>query len=254
MNLQKLFSRLYLLFAVVSVVYYIICVIFAWAGVSWLWIWLVLAAFCLLRHGMLQLEIKGKVHFPYFVRMIYRVIVIAMVALFALVENSIIRDINDEFEPGLDYIVVLGAAVRNGEPTTPLILRIETACDYLNRNEKTWVIASGGKGPAENISEAECISNELERRGIKPYRIITENTSSSTEENLANSFRIIGYPNVRVGIVTNSFHVHRALMISNQLGYRNVCGISAPTLMPLGIHYFVREFFAVCELWMKHFL
>lgn len=38
---------------------------------------------------------------------------------------------------------------------------------YLNENENTGVIATGGKGPREEISEAEAIKSELIRNGIR---------------------------------------------------------------------------------------
>lgn len=254
MNIKKSISRFYLFLSLAAMAYYAVCVIYAWYGVSWLWIWPAFAGFCMLRHGMLQLEYKGKLHFPYFLRMLYRMVIIICLCFFCIIERGIIRDMNTVPETGLDYIIVLGAAVRGDEPTTPLLLRIDTACEYLTSNPRSWAIASGGTGTGESISEAECIRSYLGKMGIKSHRIIIEDSSTSTEENLINSFAIINDSKIRVGIVTNSFHIHRALMIANRLGYKNVCGIPAPTLMPLGIHYVVREFFAVSEIWIKEIL
>ena len=250
MTFQKFISRIYALAGILSLAYYGVCVAYAWVGVSWLWIWLLFSAFCFIRHGMLQREIKGKLRFPKFIRMLYRFIFLFCVAFFIIVEQGIVKDMSCETESGLEYIIVLGAAVRGDEPTTPLLLRMETAKEYLDSNPTAWAVASGGKGEGESISEAECIRNYLIEGGIKPYRILTESSSRDTEENLRNSFEMIGNPSVRVGIVTNSFHIYRALLIANRLGYRNVCGIPAETLMPLGVHYVVREFFAVTKIFV----
>lgn len=253
MGIEKLFMRLYPVLGIASVAYYIVCVIYAWAGVSWLWIWLALALFCFLRHAMLCLEIKGKLRFPKIIRMLYRFVFIAAVGFFAVVEYAIVKDMDAEPVDRLEYIVVLGAAVRGEEPTTPLLLRMDTARRYMEDNPATFAIASGGRGKGEDISEAECIRRYLTENGIQYYRIVTEDGSNDTEENLKNSLGIIGDSNVRVGIVTNSFHMFRAMLLANRLGYRNVVPVPAPTLMPLGIHYTVREFFAVCEIWLASF-
>ena len=53
--------------------------------------------------------------------------------------------------------------------------------------------------------------------GIAPERIWMEDQSGDTEENIVNSFRMIDDPEARVGIVTNNFHVFRAVRIAKTL-------------------------------------
>ena len=248
---QKIRGILFLLLALLSLGYYAVCVIYAWAGVSWLWLWLLLAGFCAARATMLFLEATSRINPPRIFRIIYGIFAAAAVAIFAIVEINIISAMNTQPKDGLDNIIILGCAVRGDDPTTPLILRINTAYDYLVRNPDTVAIASGGQGAGESISEAECIKSRLVDMGIDDERIITEDSSADTNENLANSFAIIG-DGSETGIVTNGFHIYRSLLTARLLGHDNVSGIPAQTLMPLGIHYVVREFFGVIQLLLFH--
>ncbi|MCD7909341.1 MAG: YdcF family protein, partial [Clostridium sp.] len=68
--------------------------------------------------------------------------------------------------------VVLGAAVKGDTPGQALRGRIEAAARYLKENPRTTAIVSGGKGPGEDITEAECMERELVRLGVPPERIM----------------------------------------------------------------------------------
>nr|WP_243108315.1 YdcF family protein [Butyrivibrio sp. X503] len=152
----------------------------------------------------------------------------------------------------LDYIILLGAGLNGTEPSNPYRVRIKRAGEYLSENEETIVIASGGQGEYEQISEAECAKRVLVRDyGIDESRIFLEEKSTDTHENLKFSLEIIGDPTARVGIVTNSFHEHRALAIAKKVGFENADPVPATTLLPVGIHYVVREFFGMVEFYLR---
>src|SRR4051812_11327360 len=82
-----------------------------------------------------------------------------------------------------DYLIVLGARVKGTTPSLAFASRINTAAEYLKKNKETLVIASGGMGPGEAISEAESIKRELVQQGISETRIILEDQSTDTYEN-----------------------------------------------------------------------
>lgn len=250
MSWKKIKSILFLLTALLSLVYYAVCVAYAWAGVSWLWVWLLLAAFCLIRFVMLRLELRGKLTLPPWLYKLYRAAFLLCLCFFLAVEGYVISGMRQPSAPGCDYLIVLGAAVRGEAPATPLLLRMQTALAYLRDNPETIAIASGGQGRGEDISEAECIRRYLASNGIEADRILMEAHSSDTLENLRNSYRLIP-EGASVGIVSNSFHLSRARLIARLNGHPDAAGIPAPTLLPLGIHYVVREFFAVVKLLIK---
>lgn len=243
--MMKIKRILFVICGLVSLLYYIVCVAYAGIRLSFVWIWLLLSGFSFIRAFMITKKIQGKVKIqaPKWLVNIYRVILVFGMALFVLVESRVVLSMNSEPKKGLDYVIVLGAGVRGTTPTRPLLLRIQTAYEYLNENPDTILIASGGQGPDEEISEAACIRNTLVEMGIDESRILLEEQSRDTEENISNSYKLIPNKDCEVGIVTNGFHIWRSVSIAESQGCENVSGVPAKTLMPVGIHYVVREFF-----------
>jgi uncharacterized SAM-binding protein YcdF (DUF218 family) len=52
-----------------------------------------------------------------------------------------------------------------------------------------------------------------------------------------------------VAVVTNNFHVFRALQIARKNGLKDVCGIAAPTSFKHLPNNMMREFFAEIKFW-----
>lgn len=241
----KIKRILFILIGVWSLIYYIICVAYAGVSLSFVWIWLLLSGFCFIRVVMITRKMQGKDKWkaPNWLVNIYRACMVMGIALFVFVESQVVMAMNAQPQENLDYVIVLGAAVRGTTPTRPLRLRIQTAYEYMERNPDTILIASGGKGTDEQISEAECIRRTLIEMGLDETRIVIEDKSMDTEENIRNSYALIEDKESDVGVVTNSFHIWRAVEIAKSQGHEMVSGVPAKTLMPLGIHYVVREFF-----------
>ena len=120
--------------------------------------------------------------------------------------------------------------------------------DYLLAHDNTKVIVSGGQGRGEDVTEAFAMKNYLTDKGIDEKRIIMEEKSRSTEENLKYSLSYIKDVNEKVGIVTNNFHVYRSVKLAKRAGYKDVVGIAAGADPVLLLNYLVREFFAVVYL------
>lgn len=147
-------------------------------------------------------------------------------------------------------VVVLGCQVSaSGEPTVMLRDRIDAAYDYLTAHPESRCVASGGQNNNEPISEAACIRNTLAARGIDPDRILLEDRSRSTEENLRFTAEIIRQQglNPRVAIASDNFHQLRASVWAGR------CGLEAESLgcaswWPLGPGYWAREAVAVVVL------
>lgn len=127
------------------------------------------------------------------------------------------------------YLVVLGTTVNGTEPSSMLKDRIDAAYAYLVAHEDVICIVSGGKGDAENLSEAQCMFNELVALGIDPDRIWLEDQATSTLENLDFSMKLIeektGSRPAKVGVLSSEFHLLRANMFAKR---QNVAAISIP--------------------------
>lgn len=149
-------------------------------------------------------------------------------------------------------IIILGACVKGKRITGSLRKRLDKGAEYLLAHENTKVIVSGGQGKGEDVTEAFAMKNYLLDKGIDGKRIIMEEKSHSTEENLKYSLQYITDTKEKVGIVTNNFHVYRGIKLAKRVGYKDVNGIPAGSDPVLFLNYLVREFFAVVYLVLFH--
>ncbi len=143
-------------------------------------------------------------------------------------------------------VVVLGCQVNGDRPSLMLGRRIDAAARYLNEHPDLKCIVSGGKGNHENISEAQCMYNELVSRGISADRIFMEDKSSNTDENIRFSRDIIDREGLgrELAVVTDGFHQFRASMTAEKYGCH--CGaVNAETPGFLLANFTTRELLAI---------
>lgn len=147
------------------------------------------------------------------------------------------------------YVVVLGAGVNGTTPSRSLRERLDEAYVYLLEHPHTIAIVSGGQGPDESISEAECMSRYLLAKGISEDRIWQENQSTSTRENLLYSLELIrqntGSTPEILAIVTSEYHLHRAQRFANALGVEAELIPARTGILPLRWNYYLREIFSI---------
>ncbi len=171
-----------------------------------------------------------------------------VLALLGGVASRIFGHYQDRGESGLDVLVVLGAQVWGTRVSQSLKVRLEAALAYLTANPGTVVVVTGGQGTGEEIPEAEAMARWLMERGILERRVLRETESTSTRENLLLARSLFPGERPRVGIVTNDFHLYRALQMARTLYPElSVCGIAAPSEPMLQPHYLIREFLAVLK-------
>ena len=163
--------------------------------------------------------------------------------LIGIVLAHIVAYSENKPEKGLDYIIVLGAQVRPDGPSRVLRYRLEAAYDYLKNNPETLCIVSGGQGSNEIVSEAEAMKKYLTESGIDEKRIIMENKSTDTNENILFSRKLLP-EGASVGIVTSNFHLYRAVFLCNKNGLKNVFPIAAYSETFYAPNNYLREAFA----------
>lgn len=147
----------------------------------------------------------------------------------------------------LSYLVVLGAHVhQNGTPSRALRQRLETARAYLVENPSAVAVVSGGQGADETCTEASAMARWLIAHGIEAERILGEDKSTTTAENIRYALDLLD-ANEPVGLVTNDFHIWRALRIARRQGLRNACGIPAPSTRLYLPNNLARECFATVK-------
>lgn len=149
-------------------------------------------------------------------------------------------------------VIVLGCRVKGLVPTKALMSRCLKAYKYLSENKNSICILSGGQGQDELISEAECMRNILKEKGIEDNRLYIENKSTSTEENIRFSKRIIKENNLseKLIICTSEYHIYRSLMIAKELNL-NASSLAAHSMKLFRIPAFTREVFALWYYMIK---
>lgn len=242
---RDVFHIILLTLIALFLLYYLVLGLFNGFGSANIFIWPFFCVWIALFDLIRMAWKKGKIRIPKWIRISFYSLLSVCFAIFAFVEICIFSCYPSNAPEGVDYVIVLGAGVRGETPSLILSARIDAAYNYLSDNPDTTCIATGGQGAGENISEADCIKRELMARGIDESRILTEDQSTDTSENLKYSQNLIADKNVSVAIVSSNFHVFRGKALARRCGFENVYGISAP--IPLGLlpHYMVREFASV---------
>ncbi|WP_026669046.1 YdcF family protein [Butyrivibrio sp. AE3006] len=236
-------------------------------------VWAMLSALCLLYSAMVFLVHSGTFSFsiwvagaaffaacyffagknrwsrvPALLRYIVYAVLGVSLSVFIICEAAILSHFFDKGEENLDYIVVLGAQMRDYGPSVIYRYRLQKAAEYLEENPGTICITTGTQGSNESISEGQGGKDYLISLGVDESRIIAETDSTTTGQNIENAFAIIGEDNIsglKIGIVTNGFHVFRGVHIARKLTDADVCGIAAymqPQYIPNNM---VRECFGI---------
>lgn len=205
--------------------------------------------------GLFFVGLSILIYFDIFVKYkllkkIFITLISICLIIFVVIESLIISKMNIKSKNNLDYIIVLGAQVKASGPSVVLEYRLDETIKYLNENENTLVVVSGGKGINEPDTEANIMKNYLIGNGINEERIIVEDKSHSTKENIINSKKLI-MENKSVGIVTNDFHLFRALQIANKNGI-DAYGIPSKSTVIYLPNNLLREFFAEIKFLIFH--
>jgi uncharacterized SAM-binding protein YcdF (DUF218 family) len=187
------------------------------------------------------------------IRIVLGLLVLCMFIYFFCIHIKIREHVNMKVSENVDYIIILGARVKGTEPSLSLQYRIDAAADYLKRNTNTVAIASGGMGQGEDISEAEAIKRGLISQGIDKSRIILEDQSTDTVENLTFSKKMLPN-NMKHGlVVSNDFHIFRSKMIAKDQGLK-LSGLPAKTPSVAIPKSYTREYLAVTKYFLKKYL
>lgn len=229
-----------------------LCILYCFAvlicgfGTWFFLIWGAMGAVCiLLGEFFCRLEWRRKV--PRWLRRTAAGLFCLGALLFCIVEGLVFTGFCTTAEPGADYVIILGAQWKESGPSEVLRRRLDKAVAYLEENPETMVIVSGGQGANEPISEAAGMKQYLLDAGIAEERILTEEESVNTKENLENSGRLIDLENSRVVLVTNNFHMYRAVKIAEKQGYSQVEALPASSVIGLLPNNLLREFLSVLK-------
>ena len=252
--------------AIICTAYFMVIVFYAGMGTSFAFIWLFFAALCVfLVYGKWYYR-KNMDRIPQWVPVSIVTTCIAGVVIMAALCIMVFMGAAASEERDLDYVIVLGARVKEHTVSNSLKKRLDKAIEYAEKNPETYLVLSGGKGADEPISEAQAMYKYLVYNGVRPEQLLLEDRSASTVENIAYSrlvieghrerlrlereqqekkrrepYLMVDDKPVEIGVLTSNFHVFRARMIARKWGFEHVYGISAQSDPVLFIHLCVRE-------------
>lgn len=197
------------------------------------------------KGGITITKIRKSKRWFYFLSSLLLIAIIYVAIIHTLIMNTA----NQPAYEDAPYLIVLGAKVNGEEMSLALSNRANTALEYLHHSPNTKVIVTGGKGAGEQISEAEAVRRFLIQHQIDAERILTEEQSTTTYENLLFAQRLMDSSNAKVVIASNDFHLLRALTIAERLGM-DASPLAAPTPTVVKLKLYIREYLAFAKSWL----
>ena len=236
-----------ILFTIIGIlcILYGIMVLMIRSGTTFFVVWFALGAFFLLLGFLVHNHLLEKL--PKILRTLLLIAICAGILVLAVCEGFVLRGFSSRAPAGLDYLIVLGAQVREDGPSAVLKYRLDAAAQYLQENNSTICIVTGGKGAAEPFPEGQGMKDYLVKAGIPEDRIIVEDRALNTVQNIQYSMALMSSPNAPTAIVTNNFHVTRGLALARGQGLTDVYAIAAPSDPLFLPNNMLREFFGLTK-------
>lgn len=157
---------------------------------------------------------------------------ILFVLSFLVVQGVIVHGMQPDPEASeADAVLVLGARVyESGAPSATLAARLDVAKQFLDEHPQALAVLCGGQGDNEPVPEAWAMRDYLLAQGVSADRLILEDASNNTIQNIANAKTLLDttFGDYRTAVISSDFHLARArrLMESAQL---DAYAIPAPT-------------------------
>lgn len=173
------------------------------------------------------------------------------ILIFTITEGIIIYYGHTRSHEKTDVILILGAGLNGKEISSTLKYRLDTAVEAHQKQPGIPIIVSGGQGPRESMSEAEAMANYLIQHGVPKSLILQEDKSTTTYENFQFSKKLLPADDALVLVITNNFHMVRAIMLAEKAGL-NAYRYPSPAHFPTSFNFHVREFFGLMKDILVH--
>lgn len=173
---------------------------------------------------------------------------LAAVLAFSTLLGFVLYGSYDHVEGTPDTMLILGCQVYPWGPSVLLQDRLDEALEYLKEHPDMTVVVSGGQGPDEHVSEASCMRDYLVAAGISSERILLEDQSHNTVQNITYSAQLMQEHELDlkqgVLIVSNGFHLTRARMLWDRVTGEgeHLSTLAAPSShLPSRLYMYIRE-------------
>lgn len=152
------------------------------------------------------------------------IVVLAVIAIIALginlfvrlsTKKQIIKEDQYSNLSDVDCIIILGAGIWGDKPSPMLEDRLQEGIKLYQNNVSDKIIMSGDHGKKE-YDEVNIMKNYVVERGIPSENIFMDHAGFSTYESIYRAKEI--FQAKKIVIVTQKYHLYRALYIANRLG------------------------------------
>ena len=147
--------------------------------------------------------------------------------------KQIVKEANYTKLSNIDCVIVLGAGIWNNEPSPMLEDRLLEGINLYKNHVSNKIIMSGDHGIAE-YDEVNIMKNYAIERGVKSEDIFMDHAGFSTYESIYRAKEI--FKAKRIVIVTQKYHLYRALYIAKQLDLE-AYGVGADPRQYVGATY-----------------
>lgn len=181
-----------------------------------------------------------------FIKKLLKIFIFFVILSLSLIQGLIYFANKDDLKKEQEYALVLGARVNKGNISKTLKKRLDSAYKYLKEHKKTKAILCGGKEEKDDFSQSYYMKKYLLNKGIGKKRLILEEKSKNTFQNIKFAlFKMEKKPS-SVMIISSDYHIFRAKLILRRFG---VLGYSYPAKVPKEnkISSNIRETFAVIK-------
>ena len=145
-----------------------------------------------------------------------------------IIENNDYSNLED-----IDCIIILGAGIWGDKPSPMLEDRLLEGVSLYENNVSTKIIMSGDHG-REEYDEVNIMKKFAIEKGVPSEDIFMDHAGFSSYESIYRAKEIFGAN--KIVIVTQKYHLYRALYIANQLGIESY-GLGADPRQYVGATY-----------------
>ncbi|MCI8537520.1 MAG: YdcF family protein [Oscillospiraceae bacterium] len=188
---------------------------------------------------------RGKRHL---LRSLILTLLLLGILCFGVLEVIVLAGGRDTMFGAPKVMIVLGAKVESWGPSVLLRDRLDEALDYLEDHPDLTVVVSGGQGSNEPMTEARAMRDYLVEHGAAEDRILLEERSHNTWQNLKFSYALLreqGYEEQMdsVLVVSNGFHLARVRLLFPRVWENGTLSTLAAPSSHLGgaVYSYLRE-------------
>ena len=165
---------------------------------------------------------------------LFKFLIFILLLIIVFIQGLIHFANKNDFSKQTQYVLVLGARANKGNLSKTLQERLKTATTYLKEDK---------------FSQSYYMKEYLLKENIEKERLITEDKSKNTFENIKFALFKMDKKPTEVMIITSSYHIFRAKLILYRFGVLGYC-VGAKVPKNIILKSYIRETLAVIKTYI----